>query len=321
MSLIPTNVASANENYYFALDAVVNVPQVLSQSGNTVTLSNGGGSVNIASTTSVATSAQKLTAQTYSTGLNSTNFAGQVIATGLIRSAPPLGAGSATLNGGSAEVTIAAATADPTLRYQKDLSPDATIAYDGTTLNVDTHLKIAGLMDTNGTTGTQAAILSAGSGAGEVRWMNNAMGSFECVVTQTQGQVQFQRQSFTPLGISQSSLTEFTVAQAGMYMLTASLMFETPTGGNNSVYFWLRSDVKGPLHFTNTRVTIPNNDTRLATVQWIIPIDGNDNERIAIEFASSDAAMTVVAELTPPFGPEIPAVILTISQLSEQVLP
>lgn len=478
MSLLSRTNNSASNEFYFALKSDIPAAQTISRAGNTISLSGGGGSVNVASATAVALSTQKLTAQTYNTGLNSTNFAGLVVASGPIRSAPPLGLGTATLNGGLAEVTIGGTGADPTVRFQKPLTSDATISYDGVTLNVDTHLKVdslltvgdlsanvqtdgqnalislsqpaidsantvitaqsvsvngaagelcnlsngviqatgpnptvtvidlsgdsgdvtyvpteglqisssvgyikmrpasgiaqigpsgtdcrldlyeatgikygsirkggiygpedmvlesatsnvianstfgpfKGIVDANGTVGTVGAVLSAGNALGEVRWMGNAMASFGCIVTQTQGAIQYQHQDFVPLGISQATASDFNVAQSGMYMMTASIMFATPTGGNHDVYFWLVSDVKGGIPYSNTRITIPNNDTRLATVQWIIPIDGNDNERISLHFASSDAAMTVLANMTPPYGPQIPAVILTIHQLSDQVL-
>ena len=55
-------------------------PQTLSQLGNSVSLSGGGGSVDISLTTSVASSAQKTTAQTYNGGLLSTTFSGDLFA-------------------------------------------------------------------------------------------------------------------------------------------------------------------------------------------------------------------------------------------------
>ena len=52
--------------------------QTLSQSGNNILLSGGGGSVDVSTTTSVQSSAQKTTAQTYSEGLLATTFDGDL---------------------------------------------------------------------------------------------------------------------------------------------------------------------------------------------------------------------------------------------------
>ena len=134
MALVPSSVASNGKplDLYFALEGAAGAPQLLSQSGNTISLSGGGGSVNVASATAVATSTQKLTAQTYNTGFNSTTFSGLVRSEGRIISEPPLGLGTAELNGGLAEVVIGAVdpSANPTIRFQKAPAADATIAYD-----------------------------------------------------------------------------------------------------------------------------------------------------------------------------------------------
>lgn len=78
MSLCPSTVASSGnpQDFYFALQEAIPAPQVLSQAGNTISLSAGGGTVNVASATSVALSTQKLTAVTFDTGLLETNVDG-----------------------------------------------------------------------------------------------------------------------------------------------------------------------------------------------------------------------------------------------------
>lgn len=135
MALCPNTVASSGkpQELYFALKDDIPAPQVLSQSGNTISLSGGGGAVNVASATAVALSTQKLTAATYDLGFNATNFSGLVKSEAEIISAPNLGQGSATLNGGLAEVTIGAVPpmSLPKVRFQKSGFPDATMEYTG----------------------------------------------------------------------------------------------------------------------------------------------------------------------------------------------
>ncbi len=133
MSLLPRTNNSAGSEIYFALKSEIPVAQTLSQNGNTISLSGGGGSVNVASATAVALSTQKLTATTYDLGFNATNFSGLVKSEGEIISAPNLGQGSATLNGGLAEVTVGAVppASLPKVRFQKSGFPDATMEYTG----------------------------------------------------------------------------------------------------------------------------------------------------------------------------------------------
>jgi hypothetical protein len=125
MSLCPSTVASSGQplDLYFPL--VENLPsaQVLSQAGNTVSLSGGGGSVNVASTTSVASSAQKTTAITYNTGLLETNVAG-VLNVGLGSAI-----GSTRVEGGN--VVISRTDANPALEFTSGANT-ASIDYNPT---------------------------------------------------------------------------------------------------------------------------------------------------------------------------------------------
>jgi hypothetical protein len=123
MSLCPNTVASGGQplDLYFPL--VENLPpaQILSQAGNTISLSGGGGSVNVASTTSVASSAQKTTAITYNTGLLETNVAGAL----------NIGLGSAigSTRALGGNVVISRTDAPPALEFTSGANT-ATIVYD-----------------------------------------------------------------------------------------------------------------------------------------------------------------------------------------------
>lgn len=159
MSLCPGTVASSGQplDLYFPL--VENLPpaQVLSQAGNTVSLSGGGGSVNVASTTSVASSAQKLTAVTYNTGLLETNVAG-VLNVGLGSAI-----GSTRVEG--AKVIIQRDPGEPQIEFVKGLGVER-IKYDGTKL-------LMGPVDISGQVGAQNMVLT--SDLGKVTF-NNGLG-------------------------------------------------------------------------------------------------------------------------------------------------
>jgi hypothetical protein len=129
MALCPSTVASSGkpQDLYFALVEDIPPAQVLSQAGNTVSLSGGGGSVNVASTTSVASSAQKLTAVTYNTGLLETNVAG-VLNVGLGSAI-----GSTRVEGG--KVVISRGDANPRIEFVDDNTATVSnISYNGSHL-------------------------------------------------------------------------------------------------------------------------------------------------------------------------------------------
>jgi hypothetical protein len=128
MSLCPSTVSSGGllpEDFYFALKSDIAPPQVLSQNANTVSLSGGGGAVNIASTSAVALSTQKLTAVTYDTGLLETNVAG-ILNVGLGSAI-----GSTRVEG--AKIVIQRDLADPQIEFVKGVNVER-IKYDGTKL-------------------------------------------------------------------------------------------------------------------------------------------------------------------------------------------
>jgi hypothetical protein len=120
MSITTAN-GSSPQDFYWAKDSDIPPAQVLSQAGNTVSLSGGGGSVNVASTTSVALSAQKTTAITYNTGLLETNVSG-VLNVGLGSAI-----GSTRVEGGN--VVISRTDAPPALEFTSGANT-GTIEYD-----------------------------------------------------------------------------------------------------------------------------------------------------------------------------------------------
>jgi hypothetical protein len=135
MSLTATPVTAAGNGYYFALANDPGLGQTLSLTGDTLAIS-GGNSVDVANATTVSTSKVKLTAQTYIAGFNTTNFTGDVRSEGRVISAPPLGLGTATLNGSLANVTVSGIGGNnPSVLFQKSVD-SASIVYDGTDISI-----------------------------------------------------------------------------------------------------------------------------------------------------------------------------------------
>lgn len=128
MAFVPSSVASSGkpQDLYFALKEDIPAAQVLSQNGNTISLSGGGGGVNVAATTAVSTSTQKLTAVTYQPGFLSTKFDGQVVVDGGL-------SGTSRLTGGTVEITRD--TVNPAIvMSRQDIVGEGRIEYDGTKL-------------------------------------------------------------------------------------------------------------------------------------------------------------------------------------------
>lgn len=124
MSLIPSDVASSGKpiDYYFAPAEAV--PQVLSLSGDILSLSIGGGSVDIASATAVALSTQKLTAVSYNGGLLETNV------DGVLTVGQGSAVGSTSIEGGN--VSVSRADAPPAVELvDENTATTVSIANDG----------------------------------------------------------------------------------------------------------------------------------------------------------------------------------------------
>ncbi len=161
MALTPTPVAGGGllpTDYYFALKNDPGLNQTLSLAGNTVSIS-GGNSINLADSLTVSTSARKLTAQSYVPGFNTTNFTGEVRSEGSVISTPPLGNGSAALNGGLAEVLIGATIGNPTVHFQKAPFADAKIDYTGSNISFDKPIAVSTIVSNDVLTLNASSIL------------------------------------------------------------------------------------------------------------------------------------------------------------------
>lgn len=181
MSVIPTPVSNNDNGYFFALKNDPGVGQTLSLTGDTLAIS-GGNSVDVANATTVSTSKVKLTAQTYIAGFNTTNFTGDVRSEGRVISAPPLGLGTATLNGGLANVTITGiAGNNPSVLFEKSVDK-ASIVYNGadilmSTIKVSTISVNAEIYDSFGSPGSAGMQLqSSGPGLGTVWGAGSGVG-------------------------------------------------------------------------------------------------------------------------------------------------
>lgn len=158
MALVPSVVSGNEDSYYFTLTTDTPAPQVLSQSGNTVSLSEGGGSVDIAATTSVASSALKTTAITYDDGLLETNVAG-VLNVGLGSAI-----GSTRVEGG--KVVISRTDAPPKIELVDEISATtAEIQYTASSgLRIGGNNKESNILCDGGKTQINSVVDNIGNG-------------------------------------------------------------------------------------------------------------------------------------------------------------
>ena len=165
MSLLPSSITAGNnmpEDFYFAIKEDVPGVQVISQSGNTVSLSGGGGAVNISTTTAVATSTQKLTGTSYVAGFQSTQFTGQVeVLSGA--------EGTAEFKGGRLELTRN--LINPAIVMSRDdIVGQGSIQFDGSKLLVGP-IGISGeIYDSTGSAGATGAVLISGGPSAPWTW-------------------------------------------------------------------------------------------------------------------------------------------------------
>lgn len=118
------------------------------------------------------------------------------------------------------------------------------------------------------------------------------------------------------LACTLSSSTEIFVYSAGIYNLQFSAQINKTQGGTaEDVYIWFRvsgQDVPN----SNTKLTLANNN-QFTVASWNIMLNLEANSTIQIMWASSDEhiELVYVSDANTPFGPAIPSVIATLTQV------
>jgi len=107
--------------------------------------------------------------------------------------------------------------------------------------------------------------------------------------------------------------TQITVSNTGVYNIQFSAQLAKGVGPVGDVYFYLKKN-GNPVPETNTQVTLANNNVFLV-VAWNYFLQLNAGEYAEIAWYSTSATITL-KRITSPLGlPDIPSVILTVSQL------
>ena len=118
-------------------------------------------------------------------------------------------------------------------------------------------------------------------------------------------------------GISITDLTGITVTHTGVYNIQFSAQLKNDGGTKHTVFIWL---MKNGLDIpnTNTGIELGNNNTKFVAA-WNFVEEFNSNDVINLMWYSplTDVStdVSILYDATPTAGPEIPSLILTITQI------
>lgn len=110
--------------------------------------------------------------------------------------------------------------------------------------------------------------------------------------------------------------TNITIDNAGIYNFQFSAQLNKNGGGGAAIdiYIWMNKN-GNPIPDTNTRVTLQG--ANLYTVAaWNLVFSANAGDKFQLMWGSSSANAEIAYLGTPAIGPEIPAVILTVTQVA-----
>lgn len=110
------------------------------------------------------------------------------------------------------------------------------------------------------------------------------------------------------------NLTTITVSQAGTYLITYSAIVDCVAAGRH-VDIWLR--VNGTdIARSNTRHNLPISGESVMTVNYVQPLNANDNFELVWNADNTACQLLAVPAATSPTRPESPAIILTVNKIS-----
>lgn len=108
--------------------------------------------------------------------------------------------------------------------------------------------------------------------------------------------------------------SKVAVSTTGIYRILASPQFDTTSGGQNTVDFWLaKNGVNVPR--SASKMTIQNNGEVFTSVEVILPMNAQDY--VETLFTSTDTNMTLNTFAATAIVPEVPALIFNINKIAE----
>jgi hypothetical protein len=107
----------------------------------------------------------------------------------------------------------------------------------------------------------------------------------------------------------------YELTNGGTYNIQFSAQLEKNSGTKSTVWIWLYKNGSN-LSYSNTEVTLDGAINDRVVAAWNFVETFSENEYFEIRWASSETNTFLSYDGTPTYGPEIPSVILTITQVA-----
>lgn len=116
-------------------------------------------------------------------------------------------------------------------------------------------------------------------------------------------------------GVQIVNTSQIKVSHTGNYNIQFSAQLDKTDSGDDEANIWIRKN-GSDVNWTNTKILVHGNNAKhVAAWNWVVSAQANDYFQIM--WSSADTSMRIAAEtgLTLPTRPDIPSVILTVSQI------
>ena len=111
-----------------------------------------------------------------------------------------------------------------------------------------------------------------------------------------------------------STASQIKALHSGTYNLQFSAQIRKTSGGSNeNVFIWFRKNGVD-IPNSNTDIGLANNNTFLVAA-WNIILQMNVNDYVEVMWGTSDPHIEITALSSNTYGPEIPSIITTITQV------
>lgn len=114
-------------------------------------------------------------------------------------------------------------------------------------------------------------------------------------------------------GVSLLNVSSIQVSRTGNYRLLASPQFDTTSGGQQTVDFWLQKNASN-VPRTNSKMTIQNNGEVFTSVEFLQFL--STGETVGVAFGSTDTGMRINNFGESAYAPSTPSMIFNINQLT-----
>jgi len=116
------------------------------------------------------------------------------------------------------------------------------------------------------------------------------------------------------VSISGSNQDKIKIANAGVYNIQFSAQFDKTNSANATVYVWLRKNGTD-IPISNTGLTLGGGANDSAVAAWNFFVSASANDYYQLMFAATDNNARVLYT-TPPVGPAVPSLILTVNRVA-----